>query len=744
MEDKYTLYGFYYANQSWASVSNASKWNITAAYNQFDTAVNATNATGFQGGSLGALPLWIYSNNTGYSFGQRFYDEDACVIECYLIFYSLLNVTDGLNKALYWWDWVQTWHWSNTYQVFTYDGSIPNKVLECESPFFLKIMSMLKYYSPTMLNYTRVLTDIGTRYLSNLWDSYQWVDSGTNITSYAIQHAYAMGASGVNQRRLQNTLGAWQALFGAYVYFNSTYQNNMYNMLYGNSTVEPAWALLLTPDTASSGPYTGTGAGLFYLPQIAFSLSSADAGYSWTNNNNATAMGETLLFMMGIVPGSSTIAFPLEELSYEYLNDIDPYLLAFNLTVSMQKISVPVVRGGTLTFQYGASPITVNFASSGVYEIVFSQSWSNVLTVTKMGSLLNNVIYFYTVSPAVSGYGLTSTAVNSTTTLYVHWYEQGILSSFIVGTNNTGQMVNVTWSDGLYRNSNATLGWGASNADGNYTFTLNASATVLQCIEYANDTAGTWATTGILTFSLTISVNYTVTTSMTTGSVWTELIIGTFKVSSSYSTGDSWIKSLKDAWKISPSFSTLETYTINGKTCWIITRQFITGESYVSQEKTAFKTASSFSTLSSFTENGRTAFKISSNLSTLDQYITAAHSGLHAYSSISQGDSWSTFLFQMRIIYVPTGNGTTSTPWGTSELPTTFFPGWSPPTFIQPIIPPVVSNLLLYIKWPDGFAVLGSLIIVIFVAGWIAHSEHDRRKRGLRTESEAWYRHLWK
>lgn len=43
--DRWSLYGYYYANQSWALAYNSSitsKWNITAAYSQFDTSVNSS------------------------------------------------------------------------------------------------------------------------------------------------------------------------------------------------------------------------------------------------------------------------------------------------------------------------------------------------------------------------------------------------------------------------------------------------------------------------------------------------------------------------------------------------------------------------------------------------------------------------------------------------------------------------------------------------------------------------------
>jgi hypothetical protein len=99
--------------------------------------------------------------------------------------------------------------------------------------------------------------------------------------------------------------------------------------------------------------------------------------------------------MMGIVPGTTTIAFPLEQLDYEYVYDIDPVLMAFNMNSTARQITVPVVQAGTMTFDYGVSPITCNFTSSGVYLISFTSSWNMISSVTYQSALPGNLIYFY-------------------------------------------------------------------------------------------------------------------------------------------------------------------------------------------------------------------------------------------------------------------------------------------------------------------------------------------------------------
>jgi len=150
-------------------------------------------------------------------------------------------------------------------------------------------------------------------------------------------------------------------------------------MLSGNTTSnkEPAWCLLMQTD-----------ASLWNSTSKLFHMNSQ------TNDSaQATALGEVTLFQLGIVPGTSTLAFPLEELGYEYTDDIDPVMLAFNL--STRQVTIPVVEPGTITFQYGESPITYNFTSSGVYLLSFSDSWNMILSVTLQSALPSNLIYFY-------------------------------------------------------------------------------------------------------------------------------------------------------------------------------------------------------------------------------------------------------------------------------------------------------------------------------------------------------------
>ncbi|HXX87958.1 MAG TPA: hypothetical protein VEH86_05885 [Candidatus Acidoferrum sp.] len=383
-EDKWALFGYWYANSSWAQSYNSSitaKWNITAAYDQFDSAVNYSVSTGPHFG----LPLYIYPDGTGLTETNRYYDECASTIDCYLIFYAMLNVSDALNKAVYWWSYLCSTHWNSAYQFFQYT---PTDVLyECEAGFFFKIVGLLKYYYPNLGNWSYVIEDICNRFLSKEWNSPQWLQPNGKST-FSVVHASGIEGGGNNQSRLENTLAAWQTLMGFYLQLDINYQLDLQNMLYGTIETQPAWELLLTPT-----------AGLFNSTANLFSFSSFGGYGEFKNDANATAEAEELMVMMGIVPHNTTISFPLEELQYEYTYDIDPLIFRINLT--SRTLTFSTKCGGTLTFQYGTSPITVNFAQAGVYDIEFSASWNMIYNSSYPrfeGSLPNNIIYF-TFSP---------------------------------------------------------------------------------------------------------------------------------------------------------------------------------------------------------------------------------------------------------------------------------------------------------------------------------------------------------
>jgi hypothetical protein len=143
-----------------------------------------------------------------------------------------------MNKALYWWNYLINTHWVPTAGYFGYTPTV--QIYETEAPYFLTIISELKYYCPTFGNWTYVLQDIGNRFLGQEWNSKQWLDCINNVTTYAEVHAWGPSPWGNDERRLCETVSAWQALLGIYLQMNSTYEADIIDMIQGNQNIQPA------------------------------------------------------------------------------------------------------------------------------------------------------------------------------------------------------------------------------------------------------------------------------------------------------------------------------------------------------------------------------------------------------------------------------------------------------------------------------------------------------------------------
>mgnify|MGYP002395567388 CR=1 FL=1 len=350
VEDKFALFGYYYAEKY---NYRLDKWNKTDGYNFFKTVINNV--------SHPVLFIDANGNTVGYS---RYYDESASTVQCFLIFYEL-GITDAFNDALYWWNWINDNFW---YQNTHYKYSLSWADYECEAGFFAKIIANLKYYRTDLENWSRVLADLQNRFLIDKWDSKQWFSGSEGKTTYVVVHHYPSNP----QRRLQNTIGAWTALDAVYWELNNASQNTMQDLLRGYGGLDPAWKLLMNP--------------------VASLYNNDTRKFRWESTSSlseeATAYALTLMFLMGIVPKTAVLAFPLEEYTYEYIYDVDPELYSINL--DNNSIRVSVVKDGELEFNYGASPVSCTFSSSGVYEIAFSNDWNSIVNISKLQDLPNN------------------------------------------------------------------------------------------------------------------------------------------------------------------------------------------------------------------------------------------------------------------------------------------------------------------------------------------------------------------
>src|SRR5271157_1770261 len=155
------------------------------------------------------LPAILYVKNNynpGTTNFQRFYDECAETIDCYLIFYEL-NISSALTDALQTWNWVNSNDWDNSSGHYTYTPA--QDWYECEGAFFPQIAAILQYFDWNAGNISRTTLDVYSRFLASEWASPQWTLS-TGTLEYAVVHANP----GQGQVRLENTFGAWFMMLG--------------------------------------------------------------------------------------------------------------------------------------------------------------------------------------------------------------------------------------------------------------------------------------------------------------------------------------------------------------------------------------------------------------------------------------------------------------------------------------------------------------------------------------------------
>ncbi len=358
---RYLIYGYYWANKY---RYNLTKWNITLAYDSYDTAVKYSYARS------GAPPLWIYGDNTAETFSGRYYDETGESLDGYLEFYKF-GVPQALDRAENLWNLANSHYWNGAY--YGYQG--PNGSFECAAGGFEQIAWKLYHYNHSISNTTNLIADFNTRYLASLWNSPQWL-------FHVIQHANTNP-----QRRLENTLMSWASIMGAYSSLPTSNQTAVQKLLDGtayggvnnNTLNEPAWSLLSNPS-----------AGL-YDPSSGMYRYHSDS----SPNDFSTALAANLLMYLGIIQTTAKLAIPLEEINYEYTyNIIDKDLFAMDLATN--SIKLPIMGTGNLTFLYGVTPISYDFSSCGVWNITFSSDWNEITSAVQTAELPTNRIYFIT------------------------------------------------------------------------------------------------------------------------------------------------------------------------------------------------------------------------------------------------------------------------------------------------------------------------------------------------------------
>ena len=373
----YLLYVYYWAN--YYSYDTA-KWDIQKGYASF-LASTYQGTYGYQGVSL------VCADNTSVNNGPRYYDEWGETARCFLIFYEM-GIDDALNRTLAAWDYWNTVDWNegglNSYGGYSWDSGSSGYYqyrpawndFECEPSFFRLDAAKLQYYSNgTMPNPSKLVEDSETRFLLNGWNSYQWMHAGSLETvDHTVVHAYASNS----QHRMQNTLGAWEMLYGEWLSCTDSDRQIMRDMLLGNGStnyVYPAWKYL----TQSSLYDNSTGL---------FKGSSTDTG----SGALGSAQAVILMMLYGIVPITATIAVPMSEWAYESVECMVDYQL-LGIDFSANQLTLGIASPGIVTFIFGDTPFNYSFSSAGIYALTFASDWNSIVTYTYVSPLPTNRLY---------------------------------------------------------------------------------------------------------------------------------------------------------------------------------------------------------------------------------------------------------------------------------------------------------------------------------------------------------------
>jgi hypothetical protein len=426
---RFILNAYQYAVQ----YGQTQKWNKSAAYQELSATYQAAGEP-----SLAYNPV----NKTIFQYpAPRYYDESAETLDSFV---KLGNNDSDM------WDYIQNHYWTGS--IYGYDD--PQGQYECEVGFFAMVIA--NYYAISgrnLTNFDRVYLDLYNKLLARGWSSVAWGVPGV------LRHA-----SSNPQLRLENTLGAIQALHAYSV--GSTWEPDFVNLLSGSAK---AWNALMASPLYSSGRFMMSSPGSF--------------------SDSATAVGMMTLFLEGIIPSTGSLAMPLNDEAYEDVFGLSPASL-FRFDFANETIRIPV-NPGELEFQFGTETPSYVFPSDGVFEVQFDSNWNTITNVSKVGPLNSQFQYLAVgTSPPTyrpSSLGVTSAVAGLNSTFYCDWSSSVSISGFILSDNNTGTMVNETWT------SFNSLGTG--NSWSNYTLTLNSSAGTIQWLFYANSSADTWNAT---------------------------------------------------------------------------------------------------------------------------------------------------------------------------------------------------------------------------------------------------------
>lgn len=215
----------------------------------------------------------------------------------------------------------------------------------------------------SLANFSRIYTHMGPGYLDSKWESKHWKIDGGTTYEVAVHHN-----PDNNQRRLHGTFITHAFLHQAWNHMTTTQQGYYRDMLKGTGVTQAY-------DTILSAT-----AGLFDSGTDKFKKDSDDGA----TTDEGTVWGATLLFILGICPETGSLAIPLRTQSLGQRYMVGPK--SFRWDGDNHKIRIAVFAG-KLTFMYGSSDTDYTFPRDGVYEVWFSDDYTQINKVVQINRL---------------------------------------------------------------------------------------------------------------------------------------------------------------------------------------------------------------------------------------------------------------------------------------------------------------------------------------------------------------------
>lgn len=326
---RYVLYGYRYAEElRWETM----KWNKTSAF------LALRDVREWYGRAFYRCNPDLPSADS--LFGTRWHQAGS-LMDCFFILYQL-GVADALSCALQEWQWLNAQLWSGDH--FDYAPLWPNWEFSGISVY--PNVAKLHSNGTRLGNWSRISTDIQARYLAERWASPQWHASWP-----VVEHHYP----GNHEPRIDGTLTAWVTLHTFCGLYTPGNQSNMRALQEGDGAAEAWVGLRAFVDTRSV-------------------------------SDGMRVQAALTMVLLGIVPlNGSGLALPLisdRHNCYAALN-----VRHFEFDAANHSLKIPVWGNTTLRFRFGEHPVTVRFASTGIYQVTFTSDWNAVLHVRSVAGL---------------------------------------------------------------------------------------------------------------------------------------------------------------------------------------------------------------------------------------------------------------------------------------------------------------------------------------------------------------------